>query len=263
LRVAAAPLSRGEEGQEASPLVLDAATRWAAWASEASTSKDGSLLQLLFQKLALWGRFLTAQFIASGSFAISDMNAMQMESVGLRQQVAWSVPTEEALGMIGKYAPLVELGAGTGLWAQLLSDRGVDIVSFDLPEWDSKYGEKSSDTGSLQGQTRNNIIRTGGPEELVQHPERTLLLMWPDYQGMGGFGLECLQMYTGTTLVLAGEWQDNTFGLVQPWGQSFSKDFQEVVEAEFERVCVLSLPCWPLFSDVLMVWKRRGCSNPE
>merc|ERR1712179_747194 len=116
------------------------------------------------------------------------MNAMQMEAVGLRQQVAWSVPTEEALNMIVECGPLIELGAGTGLWAQLLVDLGLDMVSFDLPEWDSKYG--GAEGGTLQGSNRNALVRTGGPEELANHPERALLLMWPDYQGVGNFGLE-------------------------------------------------------------------------
>jgi len=82
--------------------------------------------------------------------------------------------------------------------------------------------------------------------------------MWPDYQGAGTFGVECLKMYTGKTLVLAGEWSGRTFGLVQPWGQSFSKEFQDIVERDFEQVYVQSLPRWPLFLDVLMVWQRRA-----
>ena len=30
----------------------------------------------------------------------------------------------------------------------------------------------------------------GGPEVVKKHPERTLVLMWPDYLGLGTFGLE-------------------------------------------------------------------------
>eukprot|EP00931_Biecheleriopsis_adriatica_P052003 TRINITY_DN30202_c0_g1_i2.p1 TRINITY_DN30202_c0_g1~~TRINITY_DN30202_c0_g1_i2.p1 ORF type:complete len:393 (+),score=58.09 TRINITY_DN30202_c0_g1_i2:113-1291(+) len=234
-----------------------ASSCWIAWASEASR-EEGTFLALFLQKLALWGRFLAAQFLSAGAFATSDMNSMQMEAVGLRQQLAWSVPTDEALKTIAHYGPLVEVGGGTGLWAQLLTDIGADIVSFDLPQWDSTYGDAQAEGDALQGQHRNALVRTGGPEVLIEHAERSLLLMWPDYQGVGSFGLECLRNYAGKTLVLVGEWQNQTFGLVRPWGQSFSKEFQEVVEAEFERVKVVPLPNWPLFCDILTVWQRKA-----
>jgi len=145
-----------------------AASDWMSWASEAANSEDGTFLQAFMQKLALWGRFLAAQFLACGAFGLSDMNAMQMEALGLRQQVAWSVPTEDALTAIGKHAPLVELGAGTGLWSQLLIDKGIDIVSFGLEEWDSKYGTGES---GLQEKNRNQVVQTGGPEVLAQHAD--------------------------------------------------------------------------------------------
>jgi hypothetical protein len=45
-----------------------------------------------------------------------------------------SVPTEPALGAIAEASPhgVVEVGAGTGYWARLLHDCGVDVVAYDL-----------------------------------------------------------------------------------------------------------------------------------
>jgi hypothetical protein len=53
------------------------------------------------------------------------------------QRYAFAVPTREALETISQYAPIVELGAGTGYWAWLLRRRGVDCVAYDLAPPDS------------------------------------------------------------------------------------------------------------------------------
>ncbi len=43
----------------------------------------------------------------------------------------FSVPTDEALQLIASVSPqwVVEVGAGTGYWARLLNDVGVDVVA--------------------------------------------------------------------------------------------------------------------------------------
>src|SRR3979411_2575044 len=46
------------------------------------------------------------------------------------RRYAFAVPTDAALATLGRYAPIVELGAGTGYWAFLLRGRGVDC-----PPW--------------------------------------------------------------------------------------------------------------------------------
>lgn len=45
---------------------------------------------------------------------------------------SWAIPTEEALDVLARYAPLVEGGPGTGYWAALLQARGVEAVAYDL-----------------------------------------------------------------------------------------------------------------------------------
>ena len=36
-------------------------------------------------------------------------------------------------------------------------------------------------------------VLDGGPEKVDEHADRTLVLMWPDYRGLGTFGTECLE----------------------------------------------------------------------
>ena len=57
----------------------------------------------------------------------------------LRQQLvrryAYGIPTTEALDAVAAAAPsgIVEVGAGTGYWARLLHDRGVEVVALRPP----------------------------------------------------------------------------------------------------------------------------------
>merc|ERR1712050_785994 len=58
------------------------------------------LLKLFRDKTALWGRYLLASFLTTGSLSASAMSDMAMESLDIRKCHAWSVPTPEALDVI-------------------------------------------------------------------------------------------------------------------------------------------------------------------
>src|SRR5262245_27260787 len=50
----------------------------------------------------------------------------------LASTFSWAIPTETALAVLAKHAPLVECGAGMGYWTALLRSRGVDAIAYDL-----------------------------------------------------------------------------------------------------------------------------------
>ncbi len=86
--------------------------------------------------------------------------------------------------------------------------------------------------------------------------------MWADYMGFGTYGLECLEGYSGEHLILVGEWRDaGTFGAfapgVSPNGQSFSIEFQRVVEDGFDLHRTVPLPRWPMSLDSVRLFRRR------
>ena len=41
------------------------------------------------------------------------------------------IPNAAALSTIAKYAPILELGSGSGYWAALLQQAGVDVIAMD------------------------------------------------------------------------------------------------------------------------------------
>ncbi len=67
----------------------------------------------------------------------------------LAQRYAYVLPDGASLAMLAELGPLVEVGAGTGYWAQRLRVLGVDVVALDQapPDGDTanRYHGKNSD----------------------------------------------------------------------------------------------------------------------
>eukprot|EP00897_Mesotaenium_endlicherianum_P009382 jgi/Mesen1/8472/ME000478S07970 len=63
---------------------------------------------------------------------------IQLNVAPLRRIYSWAVPTGEAIDAIVKSAPggVLEIGAGTGYWAHLLRQRGVQVAAYDLQPLD-------------------------------------------------------------------------------------------------------------------------------
>ena len=131
----------------------------------------------------------------------------------------------------------------------------MDILAFD--------SEFQLDGGASTATTKFcEVLEGRGPQAVQEHQAgRTLVLMWPDYLGLGTYGLECLEAYEGKELILVGEWRTSTFGSYAPGisrhGQSFSVEFQQKVETDFCLVETIELPRWPLFLDCLQIFRRR------
>ncbi|CAE7522314.1 LSMT-L [Symbiodinium necroappetens] len=219
-------------------------------------------LQIYVQKLQLWGSWLLAQWMHAEAVLLEELSAMGSEQVSLRQKYAWSLPTEQALEALQRRAPLLEVGAGKGYWASLLRERSVDILAFDSapdPRFNPEGPEAVLEETSKS--TRYCEVLEGGVEVVQEHQAgRTLVLMWPDWLGLGTYGLECLKAYEGKELILVGEWRTSTFGSYAPsisqHGQSFSLEFQKKVESDFCLVERIELPRWPLFLDCLQIFRR-------
>ena len=95
--------------------------------SDRGSSMARAYLRQYAEKMSLWGSWFTAQYITCGTYGLRDFNAIGAECVALRQRAAWSVPCEAALAAAAAHGPLIEMGAGAGLWAKALRERGVDI----------------------------------------------------------------------------------------------------------------------------------------
>lgn len=118
------------------------------------------------------------------------------------RRYAYGIPSGEALALIADASPdgVVELGAGTGYWARLLHDRGVDVVAYDLRPPDDGANE------SFDAAPSWFPVRPGGFDAVGVHPERTLLLVWPTWdESWPGDAAACFHAAGGRRLVFVGE----------------------------------------------------------
>lgn len=125
---------------------------------------------------------------------------------------AWSIPDPLSLQFVAQVLEekAVEIGAGTGYWASLLSQMGVDMVCYDIdpPQHTGQnhYHSPRNERGdALLGITRDIFfdVRAGNHLMAAKHPDRTLLLCWPPYDNDMAF--LALQAYQGKRLVYIGE----------------------------------------------------------
>ena len=155
------------------------------------------------------------------------------------RRYAFAVPTAPALETLAHYAPILELGAGTGYWAFLLRQRGVDVLAYDLAPPD-----RLSNPNHFHAVTWTRV-EEGGLEVLADHPDRSLFLCWPPYRDP--LATRALGAYAGTTLVYVGE---------PAGGHTADATFFEELARGWRAVEQVPLPNWPGTHDALTVYLR-------
>ena len=189
--------------------------------------------------------------------------------VPLRRMFSWAVPNGEALETIQKYSPngVCEIGAGLGLWAKKLRDKGVDTWAYD------KFANKAN--GYVSGGCNSSneeeapppfcTIEVGGAEKAREHENQSLFLCWPPPEDSRGnapdvarfVALDALSNYKGNCVLHVGEGEN---------GETDGQKFRKKLHEEFELKDVISIPNWLNAFDRLTVFERRnkgGAQNIE
>lgn len=101
----------------------------------------------------------------------------------LAHRFSWAVPTPTTLTKIKEFSPhgVVEIGAGTGYWASLLQQMGVDVVAYDANPVELGANRFHSNERAQVPVTSFTRVRKGGARAAVGHPERALMLCWPPH----------------------------------------------------------------------------------
>ena len=143
-----------------------------------------------------------------------------------------------AVEVLRPYAPLVEVGAGSGYWAYELESRGIDIIPT----------EKIVDPAEHPW---GRVWRT--PEELeaqaavAKYPDRTLLMVWPDHREE--WSGKALAAYGGEYFLYAGEVTGGCTG---------SRRLHSLLDEEWERLTCYEIPRFTRIKDTLGVFRRRA-----
>jgi hypothetical protein len=197
--------------------------------------------------------------------------ASEADVAGARDEViaryGFAVPTEEAVAAIARRSPcgVVELGAGAGYWAHVLSERGVEVVAFDI--------EPAPSAGNtwFAGTQPWHPLHRGDETVVGDHRERTLLVVWPTKDEIwAATALEHYHDAGGDCVAYVGEAPGGRTGddvfhallgelttCVQCAYGSTTAPCICGVEPRWRRTESVALPHWPDFHDDLHIFGRR------
>ena len=143
-----------------------------------------------------------------------------------------------AINHIKSYAPLIEVGAGSGYWAYELQSDGIDIIATDSTPVDRNwYGFKKQ-------WVQIDVI--DAVTAVKSHPARTLLMVWPCYKKP--WACDALHAYKGNTFIYCGE---------QYGGCTADSSFHVLLEQEWAQTKTLPLLSWSGIYDQLIIYTRK------
>ena len=164
-------------------------------------------------------------------------------------QYGFSTPTEEAIDKLVKFIggdSVLEIGAGYGLWAKLLQDKGVNVTAIDShdKEWTDRKDKGSYDPRN-QSYTDVKVMTHLNALQVYDH-FNVLMMVWPDYQSL--MATEATREFRGSKLIYIGEGD---------MGCTASNCFHEELNS-WEEVERIEIPQWEGIHDSLFLYTRTG-----
>ena len=147
---------------------------------------------------------------------------------------AWAVTDSAAIKEIVKTSKdmgIIEIGAGTGYWASLLANCGVDVKAYD--------------TGKDINIGFYHPVGNAGVKVVEKHKNRALFLCWPPYNTSMAY--DCVTEYSGNTLIYIGE---------SEMGCNANGDFFKYVDNNFKLDKIVDMAQWYSLHDNLYIYKR-------
>lgn len=165
----------------------------------------------------------------------------------MKMQYGFAIPNREAIEAIKPYSPILEAGAGTGYWAEVLRRSGIDVLAVDNRS--GTYSFSNNDSAPLDPYNGQPILDADAVKEIPKHPKRNLFLCWPDYGT--SFAFDCLSIFQrclGRYVIYIGEGEGGCTG---------DDAFHEVLQSDFKEVVSVDIPQWRGLHDYLAVYERK------
>jgi hypothetical protein len=214
--------------------------RWEAYQAHLDRPGENPLLELV--------TILAGGRVTPGFLPVPEPLARVLDLDGRRRELAsrfsWAIPTEAALWLAGDHGPLLEVGAGTGYWAALLRDRGIDVQATDA--------EPAGNTYHRDGRSWTEVTRSVAVDAVKAWPDRTLLICWPPPDDDTA-GYAAVRAYTGDTVLYVGGGADGPTGTAR---------LHRELDLNWTVTDELALPSWPGIPDRLTVWRRSSVRRP-
>lgn len=203
-------------------------------AEELTEAKD------YFQKLEAFGpAHDEISAMHKGLFLLKSI-ALQLKTKERRKQFcnnySWAIPklkvVQRVVEILRKHSAtdIIEVGAGTGLWAHLLTTEGCTVRAIDDDSWklEKRY---------------HPIEKLGHVEALRKYTNHTtLFLSWPPQHSIMAY--EALQAFTGKYLVYLGEPAD---------GSTACPEFFNALSKK-KLLHRILLPQWPGIVDTVYIY---------
>src|SRR5262249_15426636 len=118
----------------------------------------------------------------------------------LVRKYCWTIPDPETVAFVARHAQggLVDPTAGTGYWAYLLGQLGVDVACYDL-----NPGVELHNNGWHGDDLYAEVCAKDCAEAAALPPDRPLFLSWPPYAM--NIGARILTAYQGERVIYVGE----------------------------------------------------------
>jgi hypothetical protein len=113
-----------------------------------------------------------------------------------------------AIEAMRPYAPLLEIGAGSGYWTYELRKYGVDCIATDTMDGQYGFFEENGEVTSRRWTHHYTHIEILNSVEAVRkYPNRNILTVWPDYGAP--WAADALDIFTGQVVIYMGEGHGN------------------------------------------------------
>ncbi len=166
-----------------------------------------------------------------------------------RRRFAYAIPNKAAISTITRYGKrIIEIGAGSGYWAWLLDQAGIDVVAYDNDEWGTD--EQISDSSFWR--ERWFDVKSGDHKKVSRHSDRDcLFLCWP----IENVDADCeapdigsLLRFKGRYVAYVGEWK---------YGCTGTNEFRRAIDHDWTKVERCPIPRWPGMNDRLTIYERN------
>jgi len=153
----------------------------------------------------------------------------------LTEKYSFAIPNDEAIQLLVEHSPILEVGAGGGYWAWLVTQVGGEVLAID----------NKSRILHVEHNKWFDVKRKKPYRTVKENPDHTLFLCWPEYNNP--FAYNCLSMYKGNRVVFVGEWS----------GCCADEKFFDLLEKEWEIETEIRIPQWPFIHDNLWSLVRK------
>jgi hypothetical protein len=156
----------------------------------------------------------------------------------------FAILDRKAIELLRGYAPLLEVGAGSGYWSYELKKAGVDVVATDPGTGKYAFTEDGK-KGYTKWKPWTEIEELDANAAIAKYPKRNLLTVWPDYQELWSAAM--LGEFKGQYVCYVGEGDG---------GCTASDEFHAILKAEYTDVADQHIPQFNHIHDRLTIYKK-------